>query len=549
MHSPGRGLRGPGLPASCNRSFILFMTKHALLFLCCMFLVACEYSSSKNNASTNKSSQTIANNDTLRVTIGTDGITSQTATITNPDNTETDVTQVANWVSADETVAVVLEPGLIQGVAPGTTNVDVFFQGATIDTFEVTVLAVLPADITWFTLSDWAVFRDGPNGFWTLLQRDPVSGNYLFTVTDPDALFAVAEIYQSPFGMNRVDIAYLMVDDLENNTLSTNSSALATNVTINVTGAQATDQGFLTSYDFTDSQYYWAPNYSMDIQPTGFYAETSDLLANVFETDANGNRLSTHFFRQNDVAFFDNMSTSIDIRGPLSFTPDIEQTTTVVGVNGEEDFIYLDTDFTTANGSLLKISRRHVEGSGQEIVGPVTMISRGVPQLEQRAGDMHHVIATAAYLDGVRVSKIISETIHGSHNITLPQPMLATDLTWEFLNTGDNLQSRFSWTNHQDAEFGAADYYTILLRHITSDVSWNIKIDPLWLDAVAMTIDTPDFSSISGWDSAFNISEGYATFARLQAYHSNVDSISLLRDGMLDGVVINRLSLSQTQFP
>lgn len=521
---------------------------NALLIAVCLLLFACD-KGGKSTTSSKSSSQTISTSPGLRVTIGVDGISGQTATITNADNSETDVTQDADWISADESIAVVLEPGLIQGIAPGNTTVNVVYNGSTIDTVEVVVLAVIPADIIWITLSDWAVFKDGPTAPWTLLQRDISTGNYLFTVTDPDARFAVAEIYQSPFGLHKVDIAYLKVDDLLNNTLITNNSNLAANVMINIVGTETTDQGFLTSYDISNSQYYWAPNYDTEITPTGFYADTTDLLANIFETDATGNRLSLHYYRENDVIISDNFSTSIDIRGALSFSADAEQIVSVVGLNGDEDYVYLDAEFTTANGSLLSIARNHIEAYGQEIITPVEMRYRGVPLSQQRAGDTHRISVNAGYLQGVKVNRTSSTAVAGNDSITLPAPMLPTDFSWEFLNTGTNLISRFSWNTHLDLEFGEADYYSILLRHITTDVSWNIKIDPLWLEPTLMTFDTPDFSAIPGWDPAFNISEGFATFAELRAYHSNVTGTELLRDGLTDGVIVNQLSLNKTLFP
>ena len=548
MSFPGAVIRGTNF--FVQDKILSGLVIKAILISICMLLFACHNGSdNKNSAPPESTSNTISASPGPRVTIGVDGITNQSAIITNPDNSESDVTLDANWISADESIAIVLEPGIIQGIAPGATTVDVTYNGTNIDSIEIVVLAVIPADISWTTMSDWAVYKDGPNGPWTPLQRDITSGNYLFTVTDPNALFAVAEFYPSPFGMNKVDIAYLKVDDLLNNTLVTNNRNIASNVTITIEGAEATDQGFLTSYDIFNGQYYWSPSYDLDITPTGIYSQTSDLLANIFETGPTGSRVSLHYYRENDVAFADDFTATIDIRGPLSFPADTDQTVTVVGLNGEEDNVYLDANFTTANGSRLNIARNHIESYGQEIPGPISMRYRGVPQLQQRAGDTHRIIASAGYLEGVKVSRIISTAVSGDYSVSLPQPMLPTDFNWEFLNTGTNLVSRFTWNAHLDAEFGAADYYSILLRHITTDVSWNIKIDPLWLDPSAMTIDTPNLSIISGWDPAFNISEGFATYAELRAFHSNVTDTELLRDGLVDGVIVNRLSLNQTMFP
>ena len=516
--------------------------------LFCLTVTACHNGSSNNKSSNEPVSFAINNSpQALSVTIGVDGTAQQTATITNTDSTVTDITQDAQWTSSDESIALVLEPGLIQGVSPGTATINISFNGTT-DSFDVIVLATIPADITWVSLSDWAVYKDGPNGPWTLLQRD-VSGNYLFTVTDPASLFAIAEIYQTPFGFNKVEVAYLKVDDLLNNTISTNANTVASDVTINITGFDTTDQGFLTSFDVARSQYYWSPNYDIDITPTSFYADTSDLLANIFETDVTGNRLSLHYYRENDVVFSDGLNKTIDIRGPLSFAADPEQTVSVTGLNGGEDYVYLDADFTTANRSSLNIARYHHEGYGQEILAPVTMRYQGLPAIQQRAGDTYRLTALAGYADGVKVSTIISAATSGDMTVTLPTPMLPTDFTWEFLTLGTNLTSRFSWNQHLDAENGAADYYSLLVRHVTQDVGWQIKIDPAWLDPAAMTIDTPDFSAIPGWDPDFSLQEGFATYASLTAYHSNVTDTELLRDGLIDGVRVNQLSLNQTLFP
>lgn len=519
------------------------------IIILCLALAACD-SSSNNKNSSEPPSQTINSNHLLNaVTIGVDGISNQNVTITNPDNSTSDVTLDATWISSDESVVIVLEPGLLQGVGPGTATVEVSLNGEIIQVFDFIVLATIPADITWISLSNWVVYKDGPNGPWTLLERDVVTGNYLFTVTDPNSQFAVAEVYQTAFGMNKVDIAFLKVDDLTNNTLVTNNSTLASNVTINVAGSEPTDQGFLTSYDIASSQYYWATNYDLDILPTGLYAATSDLLANIFDTDVNGNRFSLHYYRENDVIFSDGMNKTIDIRGTMSFAADIEQTVTIASLNGDEDFVYLDADFATANGSLLNIARYHVESYSQQIAAPLAMRYHGLPAVNQRAGDTYRFIAKAGYLDGVEVTSTISTAASGNYIINLPQPMLPSDFNWEFLNTGANLISRFSWNSHIDAEHGAADYYSILLRHVTQDISWNVKIDPIWLDPAAMTIDTPDFRGLPGWDSVFNISEGSAVYARLRAYHSNVSDTELLRDGLVNGVNVNQLSLNQTLFP
>ena len=64
-----------------------------------------------------------------------------------------------------------------------------------------------------------------------------------------------------------------------------------------------------------------------------------------------------------------------------------------------------------------------------------------------------------------------------------------------------------------------------------------------------MSIDTPDFTTIPGWDPDFALSEGFATYINFSAYHSNVTDTELLRDGLIDGVRINQLSIDRTLFP
>ena len=480
------------------------------------------------------------------VTIGVSGTASQSATIVDNDQNVVDVTLAATWTSSDETVAQVISPGLIQGVSPGTATITVDFQ-SNIQTFDVVILATIPATIVWNTNSPWTVFKDGANGPWTFLERTGPSAS--FTVTDPNQLFAIAEFYTDPAGYRRVELAYLHLDDLANNSIDTNVHTIAKNVTLTFAGFNSGDEGYVTSFDHYTSQYYWSnlAQYN-EVTPTSFYSDTSDLLASIFEQTA-GNRISTHYYRENDLLIGDDFSRTVDINGPLSFAADAENTVTVTGLNGNESKVEIHADFETTNFSRLNIARWQALNGSQAIADPVVMPYRGLPAAQTFTGEHYLFKAVADYDQGVSVSSTIVDANTGDKNIPLPTPPAAADLTWDFLTTGAYVSSRFSWSPYQDATHGQADYYSLQVRHVTQDIIWYFKIDPNWLDAVNASFDTPDFTAIRDWDQDYALVQGFPIFARLQSYHSNKTPVELLRDGLMNGSRVNQLALSRTQHP
>jgi hypothetical protein len=353
----------------------------------------------------------------------------------------------------------------------------------------------------------WFAFRDGSSGAWTRVQAG-ANNTFNFTINQSVGSVAFATVSG---GSSDVDVNLLTRAELQVGATQECLDNPAAGKTLSgaVAGLAANDVATINHGGATASASFAATNYVLQ----NVYSGPQDLLA----YRVAGSTVSRMFLQRGLNVANGGTLPVVDFNGASSFAPAVA---TITVANSGSDSFFILPEFETANGASFGLFFDFAAS------GP-TRTYFGVPTDRLIAGDIHSASVFSSAANNIEARGVVSY-FRTVSNRTVTLGALPNVPTVSSSTAGGFARPRARATIQ--SEYG--DVFSASFSQINANKTITVTASRGFFgSATDYDLETPDFSGVAGFNSAWAIAAGAATEASIRSF----GGINILNRQPVDG--------------